>query len=190
MRFNIFLVGFSAASALTLAAPYKRDTATIKADIDGIRSAGIDADVALIRVFSPDRFGASLDFRNTIIRLDTSVQTATSDTQATPAFSQTDGEDILNRVTEVFQPTLIDLLSKIVVKKPAFDALPVGNFPALMLQDLKNLNTHTTNFADALITKSPASLVTRFAQFKNIMVEPVFASAIAAYSRTHLPRES
>ena len=38
-------------------------------------------------------------------------------------------------------------------------ALPIGGIPALILQDLQKLDVATASFADALIAKSPVSLL-------------------------------
>ncbi|KAK1231028.1 hypothetical protein PQX77_005868, partial [Marasmius sp. AFHP31] len=117
---------------------------------------------------------------NSAVALDNSVKKGTTDTQATAAFSEADGQSILASV-QALVPTIQHALQQIVAKKPAFDALPVGGIPALVLQDLRNLNTDTGAFADALIAKSPADLVTQANQIKTTIAN-AFATAIAAYS--------
>ncbi|KAL0568528.1 hypothetical protein V5O48_013455 [Marasmius crinis-equi] len=179
MRFNTFFVVLSAASAL--ATPFKRDVATVKADIATI-STQVNALDTSINAF-PNTGGtlaSALAIHNAAVTLDTSVKKAVTDTQATSAFSEADGQSILSSV-EAIEPTILDALNGIVAKKAAFQALPIGGIPALVLQDLKNLNTDTGAFADALIAKSPADLVTQANQIKTTIAN-AFATAIAAYS--------
>lgn len=56
---------------------------------------------------------------------------------------------------EAFEPTILDALSQIVAKKPAFVALPVGGIPALILSDLQALSAATSSFETALIAAAP-----------------------------------
>ncbi|KAF8157220.1 hypothetical protein B0H34DRAFT_491758 [Crassisporium funariophilum] len=73
-----------------------------------------------------------------------------------PPISEADGTTILNAVT-AFEPTILDALNQIVVKKPAFQALPIGGIPALVKQDLINLSASTSAFEAALIAAAPVS---------------------------------
>ncbi|KAK1230748.1 hypothetical protein PQX77_006154 [Marasmius sp. AFHP31] len=179
MRFNTFFVVLSAASAL--ATPFKRDVATVKADIAAISTQVTALDTAITNYPNPGgTLAQALAIHNSAVALDNSVKKGTTDTQATAAFSEADGQSILASV-QALVPTIQHALQQIVAKKPAFDALPVGGIPALVLQDLRNLNTDTGAFADALIAKSPADLVTQANQIKTTIAN-AFATAIAAYS--------
>ena len=54
-------------------------------------------------------------------------------------------------------PVIEDALTNIVLKKPSFTALIVGD--ALVLQDLQKLNASTVAFENALVAIAPVSLV-------------------------------
>ncbi|KAF9027866.1 hypothetical protein BDZ89DRAFT_951883 [Hymenopellis radicata] len=97
----------------------------------------------------------------------------------TDAFSEADGTTILASV-EAIEPTILHALTGIAAKQPAFAALPIGGIPALVLQDLQNLDAGTAAFADALIAKSPADLVAEANEIKSTIGD-AFDTAIAAY---------
>jgi hypothetical protein len=105
----------------------------------------------------------------------TTLNGAVTDVTATSQLSEADGRTILSSV-EAIEPTILDALTNIVVKKPAFvrvyfsllagperlttslflqAALPIGGLPALILQDLKNLKTATVAFANGLVSIAP-----------------------------------
>ena len=69
-------------------------------------------------------------------------------------FSDSDGNTILTAVKAIV-PTILNALQEIVVKKPAFDGLPVSGIGALVKEDLINLNASTTDFEEALISAAP-----------------------------------
>ncbi|KDR66620.1 hypothetical protein GALMADRAFT_80725 [Galerina marginata CBS 339.88] len=112
----------------------------------------------------------------------TSVNKGTTDvTAVTPKpFSEADGKSILSAV-QAFEPGILDALKEIVIKKPAFQALPLGGIPALVKQDLINLNASTFAFEAALIASAPADLIPTANSIKST-VDAAFATAIAAYS--------
>ena len=75
----------------------------------------------------------------------------------TKPFSNTDANVILLAVENI-QPVILDTLTDIVAKKPAFAGLPIGGVTALILQDLQNLNASTSNLESALISATPVSV--------------------------------
>lgn len=78
--------------------------------------------------------------------------------QAVPTpVAESDADTILSDV-EAFQPTIIDALKEIVIKKPIFDGLPLGGVSALVKQDLATLNTSTSAFEAALIAAAPVCI--------------------------------
>ncbi|KAF9558589.1 hydrophobic surface binding protein [Agrocybe pediades] len=93
--------------------------------------------------------------------------------------SEADGTTILG-IVQGFEPTILNALSGIVAKKPAFQALPIGGIPALVKQDLINLNASTSKFEAQLIASAPADLVASAKAIK-ASVDSAFATAIAAY---------
>ncbi|KAJ7888325.1 hydrophobic surface binding protein [Mycena olivaceomarginata] len=110
----------------------------------------------------------------------TTLNGAVTDVTATSQLSEADGRTILSSV-EAIEPTILDALTNIVVKKPAFAALPIGGLPALILQDLKNLKTATVAFANGLVSIAPADLVAEATQLSS-NITAAFDPAIAAYS--------
>ncbi|KAK1219423.1 hypothetical protein PQX77_017857 [Marasmius sp. AFHP31] len=165
MRFNIFVVILSVASALSLSTPFKRDVDTVKADIAAIQDQikALEINVAALLNTGGTLAAVSL-IRNTANDLDTLIQKTISDTQATPAFSQTDGGIILTSF-ESFVPTLSRVLVLLVEKKSAFDAL--GGVSALqILQEFKNLNADIPSLVDALIAKFYADQIARLLEFR------------------------
>lgn len=75
--------------------------------------------------------------------------------------SEADGNSVLTAV-QGFVPTILDALKEIVIKKPAFDGLPIGGVGALVKQDLISLNASTFAFEAALIAAAPVSCTSFF----------------------------
>ncbi|THU93634.1 hydrophobic surface binding protein [Dendrothele bispora CBS 962.96] len=168
-------------AASTFGAVLKRDVPTILADISKISSQVTTLDNA-INAF-PDSGGSlvnALAIHTDATNLVSSVNTATSDTTANGAFNEADGQTILNAV-QAIEPTILDALTAIAAKQPAFAALPIGGIPALVLQDLKNLDAGTTAFSNALIANAPADLVPQATDIQTT-IGNAFDTAIAAYS--------
>jgi hypothetical protein len=94
---------------------------------------------------------------NDAVSLIAALKQATTDAAATTGpISESDGQDILNRI-EAVNPTIFDALNAIVAKKPALAALPLGGIVPLVHQDLINLESNTTAFSNALIAQAPVS---------------------------------
>ncbi|KAK0212851.1 hydrophobic surface binding protein [Desarmillaria ectypa] len=159
----------------------KRTVAQVEADIANIATQ-VNALDNSIKAF-PNTGGSlisALAIHSSATSLISTLQTATTDTTATAAFSENDGATILASV-EAFEPTILDALTAIVAKRPAFQALPIGGIPALVLQDLHNLNSGTTAFSNALIANSPADLLDQANGIKST-IGNAFDTAIATYS--------
>ncbi|KAF7350153.1 Hydrophobic surface binding protein [Mycena venus] len=185
-----FLTVLSVA-AVGLALTVKRDAATVEADIAKISSQVTTLDNA-IEAYPPHRWNSCqcsgmpfcddchaihTDATNLITTLNGAV---TDVTVATPQLSEADGRTILTSV-EAIEPVILDALTDIVVKKPAFAALPIGGIPALILQDLEKLKTATVAFSSGLITIAPPDLVDEATDLSN-NITAAFDPAIAAYS--------
>ncbi|KAK0195399.1 hydrophobic surface binding protein [Armillaria mellea] len=168
----------------------KRTVAQVESDIANIATQVTALDNS-IKAF-PDTGGSllsALAIHSSATSLISAIQTATTDTTATAAFSEGDGATILAAV-EAFEPDILDALTAIVEKRPAFQGslihqsfrtLPIGGIPALVLQDLQNLNSGTTAFENALIANSPADLLAQANDIKT-SIGDAFITAIAAYS--------
>ncbi|KJA21565.1 hypothetical protein HYPSUDRAFT_216288 [Hypholoma sublateritium FD-334 SS-4] len=107
---------------------------------------------------------------------------ATITTENGPLLSQS-----VDASTLIFDDVLMcgnnlqNALFEIVVKKPSFTALPIGGLPALVLNDLDNLNASSIAFADSFIAVAPESLLPNATALKATVLSE-FATAIAAYS--------
>ncbi|KAJ7209810.1 hydrophobic surface binding protein A-domain-containing protein, partial [Mycena haematopus] len=136
-----FLTVLSAV-AVGLALSLKRDPATVEADIVTISSQVTTLDNA-IEAF-PLTGGSllnALGIHTDATNLVTTLNNAIVDVDATSPLSEDDGRTILSAV-EAIEPIILDALTDIVVKKPAFvhlnflqAALPIGGLPALILVD-------------------------------------------------------
>ncbi|KAJ7031749.1 hydrophobic surface binding protein [Mycena alexandri] len=175
-----FLTVLSVA-AVGLALSLKRDVAKVESDIATISSQVTTLDNAIEAY--PTTGGtllAALGIHTDATNLVTTLNGATTDATANGALDEDDARTILTSV-EALEPIILDALTDIVVKKPAFAALPIGGLPALILADLKNLKTATVAFAGALISAAPADLTDEATQLQN-NITAAFDPAIAAYS--------
>ncbi|CAK5272292.1 unnamed protein product [Mycena citricolor] len=177
----LFIFGLAAA---VLANPTptikKRTVAAVESDIATISSQvnTLDTDVKAFPT-SGGTLLQALTIHSAATTLGTTLTKSNTDA-AGLTFSESDASTILSSV-QAFEPTILDALSGIVARKAAFNALPVGGIPALVLQDLKNLNASTIAFANALIAAAPADIKATATALEQSIASP-FASAIAAYS--------
>ena len=115
------------------------------------------------------------------------ISGATADVQAVPTpVAESDAETILDDV-EAFEPTIIDVLSAIVTKKPLFDALPLGGVSTLVASDLVALNSTTWEFGAALIAATPVSLMFLLGKF-DLIVFLLFLGRLAGKSNCYQDR--
>ncbi|KAJ7152048.1 hydrophobic surface binding protein [Mycena filopes] len=175
-----FLTVLSVA-AVGLSASLKRDVAKVEADIATITTQVTTLDNA-IEAF-PLTGGSlvnALGIHTDATSLITTLNGATTDATANGALGEDDARTILTSV-EALEPTILDALTDIVVKKPAFVALPIGGLPALIHQDLINLKAATVAFAGVLISTAPADLTDEATTLQNNIIA-AFDPAIAAYA--------
>ncbi|KAJ7200167.1 hydrophobic surface binding protein [Mycena pura] len=179
VTFSLAIISIAAAG-LTRAAVLKRDAATIEADLGVLASQAATLDNA-INAFPLT--GGSVDdalaIHTDATTLISAVNTATGDAQAAGTLSEADGRAILAG-TPSLEP-LLGALQGVVAKKPAFDALPISDIDAIILQDLETLQSSLDAFGDALVNDFPADLVAEATELKD-SIDNAFAPAIAAYS--------
>ncbi|KAJ7723491.1 hydrophobic surface binding protein [Mycena maculata] len=158
-----------------------RTVATVEADIATVTTQLTALDTA-IEAFplTGGSLLAALGIHSDATTLITTLNGATSDVTANGALDDADGSTILASV-EAIEPTILDALTDIVTKEPAFASLPIGGIPALILQDLENLQTATAAFAAALVSNAPADLVSEASTLED-NINAAFTPAIAAYS--------
>ncbi|KAJ7788412.1 hydrophobic surface binding protein A-domain-containing protein [Mycena olivaceomarginata] len=142
--------------SVSFATPAKRTVAQVEADITSIGNQVKTLDTDLTG-FPASGLAGALAIHTAASNLVTTVNTGTTDVKNTGTVSEADGNTILTQV-QAIEPTILDALSQITAKQPSFAALPIGGIPALVLQDLKTLNTSTVAFAAALIVAAPADL--------------------------------
>ncbi|KAJ7839179.1 hydrophobic surface binding protein A-domain-containing protein [Mycena leptocephala] len=164
--------------AAGVATPLKRTVAQVESDIANISSQVTTLDNN-IKAFP----GSAVVFQgihSAAGNLESILNKATSDVNATGAVSEADAMTILHSV-EALEPTILDSLSQISTKRAAFDSQPISGLSALVKADLQTLKTDTDAFANALIAAAPADLK---AEAMTILtnVDNGFNSAIAAYS--------
>ncbi|KAJ7894850.1 hydrophobic surface binding protein [Mycena olivaceomarginata] len=164
---------------MTLAAVLKRDAATVEADLTVLTSQVTALDNA-VQVFplSGGTLAEAMTVHTNTVNVISTLNTAASDEKAVDTFSKTEGQAILVAL-EGFEPTILDFLQNIVVRKPAFEVLP--GVTAQILQDLNNYLTTGIAFGSTLFNKVPADLDAEVAQFQNNTVS-AFEVAIDAYS--------
>jgi len=165
--------------AVSFAIPAKRTVAQVEADIASISSqvTTLDND---IKGFPASGLVGALGIHTAAGNLETTLTTATTDVTNTGAVSEADGTTILNSVLAI-EPVILDALTQITAKQPSFAALPIGGIPALVLQDLKNLNASTGSFSAALIASAPADLKSEATTIETNIIA-AFNKAIAAFS--------
>lgn len=71
------------------------------------------------------------------------------------AFSESDGCAILESVNDTAGLIIEDVLTQIVAKKSAFEALPVNGVTSLLQQDLTNLGASFAALVEALLAATP-----------------------------------
>ncbi|KAF9558559.1 hypothetical protein CPC08DRAFT_709511, partial [Agrocybe pediades] len=96
-----------------------------------------------------------------------------------PGITEANGTTIFD-IAEGFEPIVLDALNAFVTKKPAFQALPISGIPALVKQDLINLNASMDMFDAQIISFVPPDLVAS-AEALKAAIDAGFATAIAAY---------
>ncbi|KAF9041541.1 hydrophobic surface binding protein [Panaeolus papilionaceus] len=181
MKFSTGLLTVLSFAAVALSNPVKRDVNQVKADIANIAAKVTALDGAITAFpLTGGTLLAALGIHNSAVALETTLQTATTHVTETGAVNETDGLDILNAVA-AFSPNIQHALSEIIVKKPAFAALPIGGLPALIYQDLNKLKTSTGGFATALVTNAPDVLKDQANDLKDAALAG-FDPAIAAYA--------
>ncbi|PPQ81568.1 hypothetical protein CVT25_013411 [Psilocybe cyanescens] len=177
-----FQSGFIVLASLVSVA-FASTVADVEADIATITSQTKSLDQAIIAF--PNSGGSlinALAIHTDAVNLGSAIDKGTTDVNGvTPKpIAEADGKTILSAV-QTLQPIIIDTVTQIVAKKAAFQALPIGGIPALVKQDLVNLNASTSKFEAALIASAPADLVSAATAIKSA-VDAALASGIAAYS--------
>ncbi|EJD51216.1 hypothetical protein AURDEDRAFT_159623 [Auricularia subglabra TFB-10046 SS5] len=156
-----------------------RTVAQVEADLATIGN-GVNSLNTALNSLNAGNLLAALAIHTSAGNLANEIQTGTTDTTNTAAFSEADGTAVLNAVRG-FQPNIITALNTVVAKKPIFQGLPVGGVPTLVKQDLALLNTNTKALENALTAKAPADLQSQ-AQALIAPIDAAFASATAAYA--------
>ncbi|KAF9480969.1 hydrophobic surface binding protein [Pholiota conissans] len=176
MKFSVLAVFASLAVS-----SYASTTSDVLADIASISSQLTTLDQQITSFpATGGSLAAALAIHTGATNLVTSINKGTTDGVSPTPFSESDGNSVVNAVNG-FVPTILDALKEIVIKKPAFDGLPIGGIGALVKQDLINLNSSTSSFEAGLIAASPTDLISVATSIKST-VDAALASAIAAYA--------
>jgi hypothetical protein len=166
-----FLALFLALSVSANLKPAKRDASTVVVDIAAIlaQTANLNNTITTfsnnptltnalvcsvsvhqraLHAYSPQAVHSGA------VPLDSAIAQATTDTQTSAAFDETDGSAILNSL-KAWQPQIISVLQNLNAQHAKFAALPLGGESALIAADLDTLNSDTTNFENALTAVFP-----------------------------------
>ncbi|KAF9041550.1 hydrophobic surface binding protein A-domain-containing protein [Panaeolus papilionaceus] len=176
MKFSAAFVVLSSILAALATTP-----AQIISDIQGITTQTQTLDTNIKAITTTNIVGA-LAVHTAAGNLVTSINSATTDTKAvTPnPVSETDGASILSAV-QTLEPIIIGALNDLVAKKATIAAIPINGLTALVLQDLKNLQTATTAFENALLGTAPSDIKTKAAPIVTA-INSAFTSSIATFS--------
>ncbi|KAH9478053.1 hypothetical protein JR316_0010290 [Psilocybe cubensis] len=168
-----------------LSVGFATTTADVKADIATITSQAKALQAAIMAF--PNNGGSlitALAMHTDAVNLGSAIDKATSDVNAvTPKpFAEADGSAILAAVQKL-EPIITNTVNQIVSKKAAFQALPLpnGSIPALVKQDLVDLNSKASRF-EAALTKSASPNHVAAATAIKASLDAAVARAIAAYS--------
>ncbi|KAJ7276734.1 hydrophobic surface binding protein [Mycena rebaudengoi] len=177
---SYFLVCFLLLTTV-ISTPLKRGVPEILADLE-IFSKEVDKLATDVHAF-PNTGGtlvAALIIHNDLVTMTATVNQATTDARSTGSISEVDGIAILNLLEDILR-RLLDVLLELERKAPIFRALPLGGIPALLLQDLKTLQTAIIAFFNAIIADLPSDLESQ-AQTDTNTINTELNNVIAAYS--------
>ncbi|KAH8831853.1 hydrophobic surface binding protein, partial [Flagelloscypha sp. PMI_526] len=171
---------FLVAAASASAAVVRRDLAALQADIVSITTLvnKLDTDINAFPNTGGTVAGA-LAIHTDAVNVENAVNKGTTDAKALTQLSESDGQSVYNSVAAL-KPTILDALTVIVQKKPAFDALPLGGISTIVKNDLGVLRTDVANFGTALIAIAPDDLKDSSTTLKND-IDAAFGVAITAY---------
>ncbi|KAJ3576360.1 hypothetical protein NP233_g474 [Leucocoprinus birnbaumii] len=178
---NVFSIVFLTTSVLSVVAtPLKRTTTDVLNAINRVSADTTNLDNLITSYpLSGGTLLAALAIHTSSGTLGTDLGTATTTVKNNGPVVHPDADTILSAVLAI-EPIIDHALSQIVIKKPAFAALPLGGVPALVLSDLISLKAATGSFAAALIAEAPADLVPPGTALENRILA-AFDVAIAAY---------
>ncbi|KAF8647040.1 hypothetical protein AX16_006877 [Volvariella volvacea WC 439] len=173
---NLFLL--TALATVSLATP-----AQIEADLTTITTQTTALGNAINSFANPGgTLIQALNIHTSAQRLVSSINKATTDTISTGQLSEADATTILGQVQNL-EPLIITGLNNISSKKTAFVALnsQLAGTSALVLQDLRNLNSSTVSFESALLAISPSDVATQAASIIQA-INVAFANAITTFA--------
>ncbi|KAH8800306.1 hydrophobic surface binding protein A [Xylogone sp. PMI_703] len=162
-------------SSLTLALPVtKRDASTVLSDISSISS-----DVATLISDALSYTGSlfqSLSLAITVDNLESSINTATSDTTLSSAFTDAESDEILSAVTTL-TPNIITLLSDLEAKA---STIASAGYTSTVESALKTLNSETDSLFAALEAQVDSADATSLKSLQ-AEIDAAFATAVADF---------
>ncbi|KAF8885351.1 hydrophobic surface binding protein, partial [Infundibulicybe gibba] len=168
---SLVLTGFAAPNAKRTVAQVEADIATISAQVTTWDNA--------INAFTVGNLIQVLTIHTDATALVTDINTGTTDVEAAPTpIAESDGQAILTAIQNL-EPGIIKSLQDIATRGADFAALPIGGIPALICQDLKNIQTGVDVFLSVLIAVVPANIKAEITTFKNT-IDAAFAAALQA----------
>ncbi|KAH0591609.1 hypothetical protein J132_01466 [Termitomyces sp. J132] len=98
----------------------------------------------------------------------------------TSRLSRADSQTILDYL-EAMEPGFFQSLKGIAIRKPAFEALPSGDVPALIKQDLTTMRTSAVSFMDSFIAHASTEVLGEARTMKS-GVKSIFTAIMAIYN--------
>ncbi|VDB92546.1 unnamed protein product [Peniophora sp. CBMAI 1063] len=179
MKFSVSFVSLSLA-VNAIASPFKRDAATVEADIATITSQVSALNDAITQFGTSKSLTDALAIHSDAGTLETAINQATSDTNASDAFTEDEGATILSAIQNL-EPNIIAALQNLDSQHDNFASQPIAGLDAVVESDLNTLNTDTTAFENALLSKAPADIQSQ-AQASVADINSAFQAAIATYA--------
>ncbi|KDR66232.1 hypothetical protein GALMADRAFT_232623 [Galerina marginata CBS 339.88] len=144
MKLQTTFIFLSSLVAATLASTVTTDFATINT-----RTTALDNSIKAFSI-TAGTLAQALAIHNDAVAVNSAVTKTTSDLQvALKPIADSDTDTILEDLA-ILDPIVQSALTGIVAKKPAFDALPIGNGSGTAKQDLKDLSNSATTLLTTL----------------------------------------
>ncbi|KZV76623.1 hydrophobic surface binding protein [Peniophora sp. CONT] len=176
-----FSAGLAALLAVAVSAsPVKRDAATVESDIAAISAQVTTLNNAITTFGTSKALTDALAIHSDAQTLEGLITKATTDTNASDAFTEDEGAAILTAI-QGLQPNIVTALQDLDSQHDNFASQPIAGLDGVVESDLNTLNTDTTAFENALLAKAPADIQAQ-AQSSIDAINSAFATAIATYA--------
>ncbi|KAI6908700.1 hypothetical protein D0869_09133 [Hortaea werneckii] len=154
----------------------RRDAAQIQSDLMDINGDVVSLTDAT-NSYSGGLFGA-IPVQNAESNLEDSIQSATSNAQASGPVSSSDSQDIIDYINNTLEPNIDSAVTAIINKMSQFQS---AGLAGTVRTDLDNLKSETDDLGAALVNKAASDKKTQ-ANAALDAIDADFQRAIAAYN--------